>query len=109
MYLLPAMIGSAGALAIRAGFFERGCGLVGASRAIYGSVKLEPDPSTASMLDEAVRLAMGAITPDAVRAAIERGERMTLDRAIGEASDLAVVIASAYVGDPSDARTSHLE
>jgi tetratricopeptide (TPR) repeat protein len=93
LYLLPADIGSIGALAIHAGRVEMGCELIGAARAIYRAVHLEPDPSTDAALDDAVTLAEGEIGPDSVRDVLERGTRLDLEMATRTARELAGMIA----------------
>jgi tetratricopeptide (TPR) repeat protein len=98
MYLLPGLIGSVGALGIRAGLAERGASLVAAARAIYQTIKLEPDPSTASMLEEAEALATAAILPDLLQSARTRGQGLSLDDAVLESG----AIASFIQGDSTE-------
>lgn len=93
MYLLPADIGSIGALAIRAGRGEIGCELIGATRAIYRSVNLQPDPGTDAALTEALTLAEARLGPGSVRDALGRGAGLTLEMATRTAAELAGGVA----------------
>lgn len=85
LYMLTALLGSAGVLAVAAERWDEGLVLLAACTAAYAATTLVPDPSTRQVIDEASARAKANLDADRARRAEARGSAMSLDAALERA------------------------